>query len=210
LLRPIAKQFIFFLRVALAIGLAGALTLPSVAEPKLQEIRETYFIQGRTVETLIAAIKQGGPPMDPAKVEAGLSGFSVARTKPTFTYRPELQRVPNGCRVIGATVSVIARIVMPDWINRGDASTALQQEWERYHADVLAHERGHVAIALEAARRIERGILGLTGEHRCDDVPKLVRSIAQEEVRRQNEEQAEFDRREGSCALRKSCLRAPN
>ena len=81
-------------------------------------------------------------------------------------------------------------------------------EWDRYAADVLAHERRHAAISRRTAQAIERGILVLPARPTCDELRATIRPAVEAIVRDHDAEQAAFDLKEGSCLLRKSCLGA--
>lgn len=179
-----------------------ALATPASAEPVYTEIIDTYPIRGQTIAELRASIRQHGLVAE----SSTRPSVSVARAKPQFQWSYKSRPAGGVCAITEITVTLHETIVMPEWADSEGATPALQAEWTRYRENVLAHERGHAAISLVAARRLETDLLKVTAPA-CDSIKAALRANAVGIIERHNEEQRAFDAAEGSCQLRKSCLK---
>lgn len=190
-------------RTVVAVAVAGALwASPAVhAEPTYSETTVSYNITGQSPTELLQSIASNGPRLD----KPGM--HSVARAIPKFSWSWNLGQGPAGCRITNTKVGLVVTIYMPRWQDRGSAQPALKADWDRYAADVLAHERRHAAISRRTAKAIERGILALPPKPTCVELRATILPAVEAIVRNHDEEQAVFDRKEGSCLLRKSCLK---
>ncbi len=207
-------EMMFFDRVTRRRGLALwplfavlsiAFPRAAIADPILKQTNETYDIRGSTIRELKAAMREHGPSGTGAP-SADRNKIVVGRTSTTFAWTFQHVKTQDGCTAKSIAVTLEARVVMPLWTDKLLATYALQAEWDRYRADVERHEQRHVDIAFETARELERGLAEARSE-KCGDLQAVMRAIAEGHMERDRRNQREFDAREGSCHLRKTCIK---
>ena len=105
-----------------------------------------------------------------------------------------LEPAGTGCRLTAVTSVVHVAYTLPRWADRNGASPMLQARWDRYAANLEAHEKGHGTVAMSVATLIDRELVGLQDQEDCDKVrSEAARRV--ESVMRQGEGmQNEYDR----------------
>jgi len=102
----------------------------------------TYDVSGSTLEE--AADNVGLPGG-----EAGLTEFGIG-----YEYDGVRRGLPRNL-----VVHLSITITMPRWLDRDGATGPEQDEWDRFHAALLAHEQEHASRMRSGARRVHARLL---------------------------------------------------
>jgi predicted secreted Zn-dependent protease len=140
---PAVRRFIR--ACAFGVALSASFALPTAAAQEVAVVH--YDVAGATVEELHASLGQRGPWVDGTRFHAHTK-WNVTWT---YRYAPGVR----GCGFSRFDVRIDAEMTLPRWQGRTGAPTALVERWDRYLAALRAHEYGHYAHGLEAAREIE-------------------------------------------------------
>lgn len=118
---------------------------PSVAVDALDE---TYAVTGTTMATVTRSLRENGPVVDGRRV------FGRHRWNVSWRYRS----VPTAthCTLTDVRVSLMSRILLPEWSDRDAADPELVRAWGEFLEGLRTHELGHRALAYRAAAEIER------------------------------------------------------
>lgn len=101
----------------------------------------------------------------------------------------------NGrCAISGVLSTVHVTYTLPRWADRETAPAPLRDRWDRYHLSLLAHEKGHGAIALEVAKLIDAALVGQSSDEGCDGLNTGSVKIVDEVMLRGEAMQREYDR----------------
>jgi predicted secreted Zn-dependent protease len=183
---------------ALSCGLAVAAacaTAPPVdvgqIPPDVDVVMSTryYPVTAATVQGLRDEMRAAGPSADGRK----WAGATQARTRWTFSHR----RRGMVCMLYDVRVVVTAQMRLPRWQPEAPPDSATQAWWDDFSARLLAHERGHVRIAVDGAREIAATLRPLEGSVSCDALTMRANGAAQVILVRAREQQAEYDRLTG-------------
>ena len=109
-------------------------------------------------------------------------------------WAPCLEPRGAGCRLGGVSAVAYVTYTLPRWADRNFAVEQVGARWDRYATNLLAHERGHGAVALEVARRFEVELVGLVDMERCEDVTDEAARRVDAIIRHGETMQNEYDR----------------
>jgi predicted secreted Zn-dependent protease len=129
----------------------------------------TYVIAGSNARQLRAAIALLGPVRDGHRFGA--------YTDWEITWR--FRRCASAITMV--EVDLVACVTLPAWRPPRTAPRALVDEWRRYRSAMTAHERGHVALAEEAAHALAAALVQLADEARPFD-PTLLDQRCREQA----------------------------
>lgn len=76
----------------------------------------------------------------------------------SFRYAPR----DGVCRVTHVEVRLRSETIVPRWVDRDRADSALVREWDTYIARLRGHENAHRAIAYRGARAVQRALKRVT------------------------------------------------
>jgi predicted secreted Zn-dependent protease len=123
----------------------------------------------------------------------------VGMTAPLVRWQIRIRRVAGAqlgqgehCDVVGATVQVYIRTVLPTWKRPVGASDALSRQWEVFIQATSRHENGHRNIALNTAVAIAKTLEGDRGLP-CDGLDALADASARAQVDLGNQHQLIYD-----------------
>ena len=102
------------------------------------------------------------------------------------------------CRVGKVKVSVDARVTLPSWRGRANASEELGKAWDNIDRYTRLHEAVHVAMAFKYAKRMETEIAALPARPMCSQVNKDARSLYTSLLAEHDASQRQFDADEQS------------
>jgi predicted secreted Zn-dependent protease len=145
-----------------------------------------YPVTAATVSGLRDEMRAVGPAADGRQ----WAGATQARTRWTFTHR----RRGMVCMLYDVRVVVTAQMRLPRWQPDVPPDSATQAWWDDFSARLLAHERGHVRIAVDGAREIAETLRPLEGSVSCDALTMRANGAARIILVRARERQAEYDR----------------
>ena len=140
-------------------------------EPEVEIVEatlKTYAVTGTTPERIRESMKENGPYFWHRRATAR----AAAELNLDWDYREE--KVEDGCRIRAFKVVVRVGLVMPEWRDRADARPEAQASWDRLYADLLRHERGHHAIAVEAGNELARRIRALGAFPDCASISPAI------------------------------------
>lgn len=114
-----------------------------------------YVITGDTPAELRAGINRLGPVID-GRTRAGSAHWHIR-----WNWSSEDRG--GTCAMRDVRVHLDLSVRLPRWEPGESAEHATRLWWERFHRDLVAHEQGHVDIAIAAAREIHDGIRAVRG-----------------------------------------------
>jgi predicted secreted Zn-dependent protease len=114
------------------------------------------------------------------------------------------------CMLRDVRVIVSAEVRLPKWEPEAPPDSAALAWWSDFSARLLEHERGHVSIAVDAAREIAETLRPLEGSISCDGLGMRANGAAQMIVFRARERQEEYDRVTGHGARQPADSTKPN
>jgi predicted secreted Zn-dependent protease len=135
-----------FLCVAAALVSAGYSI--AWAEPEIKEKDEQYDIHGNTMAQLFSEMHHKG----------GRSN-GVAWCSWNIEWDPEYAKTPNGYVVTKPKTKIVITYRYPRWTDQDKAPEKLKKEWDALLQNAMVHEKGHGAIAKEAARAIDDALM---------------------------------------------------
>ena len=148
---------------------------------------ERYDVRGSTYDELVRSMREGGP----VSGRTGRSHYGITEVgfRPRWTLRP----VDGGCELVSAVVDLDVRIVVPRWVGREAATSALRTRWDALRDDVERHERQHEAIARDWRERMFASLNEPARGASCDALSRTLTDRAQAIVDRHRDAQLRFD-----------------
>ncbi|MEM8750818.1 MAG: DUF922 domain-containing protein [Pseudomonadota bacterium] len=167
--------------LALCAGLASCQSLNSSRVSV-----DYYAISGNTTAALDREILAKGP-----RINGGRHAVAVARIRiiPNIRYVNN----DNGCQVSRAKVNVDAKVTLPRWTGRANATKELGKAWDNIDRYTRLHEGVHVAIAFRSASAIEKAVKALPRYKRCEDLKAQVRQLINTALEDHDRKQRQFD-----------------
>jgi predicted secreted Zn-dependent protease len=174
-------------------ALAGACASPPPFDvggvpPDVDVVTRTryYPISSAEIELLRAEATTVGPFADSRR----WAGATQSNTRWTFSHL----RRGMVCMLHDVRVVVTAEIRLPKWQPETPPDSGTLAWWNDFTARLLAHEQGHVRIAVDGAREIAETLRPLEGSVSCDGLTMRANGAAQVVLVRARERQAEYDR----------------
>ena len=164
--------------VVFALVLLLAVPPWAVAEPAVNIQAHYYPVAGRT-EVQIRQSLDRSTPVRPN----GRPFDAYTRWDIDWQFRWAFDG-DGTCRMM--TVASVVRIVQtfPRLENAAALPPDLADRWERYMRALAAHEAGHVALGVDAARDIEQQLMQMGDRSSCDQLEADANSMAREIIAR--------------------------
>ncbi len=143
---------------------------------------EYYDIRGTTLEALGREIASKGP-----------EGRWWGTASTSVTYRYTTRQSPKGCSIDAAHALIDTTVRLPRWVNRAEASAAVQDRWDSASRSLELHERGHVQISMTGAQEFERAMRELPEEAACETILAAVKRLNAALQNRLHERQTKYD-----------------
>lgn len=167
------------LAVAVLFGAATA----SIADPLLTERFDYYDIKGDSAETLLRSIKamrgnlqRHGHTSWKVEWQLGWSGSA------------------GNCRLSEHEVAVDVVYRLPRWRGMTESDNPqLVKRWQTYDKALRLHERGHCAIAVEAAEAVENAFATMTPKENCDRLVDHANARATDILERHKQRELDYD-----------------
>ena len=172
------------------LGLTLAGFTPATAGSLEQKTR--YFaVRGSTLSELDDSLSRAGPVIE--QTGRRHPGATSVKFDGEVTYK----RVPEGCAVKDATISLALDITLPKWARpkRVDSRTALI--WQTLEKDITRHERRHAEIAINFQKRMESALRNLRPERDCATMERMANTVMSRYLAEHERKQIEFDTIEG-------------
>jgi len=174
------------IRILLAASLVGLTALPSAAE-SLTKTYSYFSVGGTTLDELEDQLNRRGPQVK------STGRRHPGATQMQFNTRLGYQEKGGYCRVIEATVTVKAKVILPRWRQRGKAEQDVRVIWDTLSSDIKRHEEQHVAIAQQHARELERKLVRLGRQKNCAIAAGKAKATADKVLAKHDKAQARFD-----------------
>jgi predicted secreted Zn-dependent protease len=125
----------------------------SHAEPKLQNQVQSFDVSGASVDTIRASLNRQRQ-------------HSANRVNWRFNW----ESTPGQCRITDVQTEVSVTLHQPRLLPDPQRPASVQGQWDAYLLALQAHQEGHVELALNSARDIERAIMALPPANSCDQL----------------------------------------
>ena len=145
-----------------------------------------YKISGNSTAALDSEIKRKGP-----KISGGNHAVAIARIK--MFPKVDYDKVPSGCRISSARISVDAKVTLPKWTGRKTASQKLGEAWDSIDRYTRHHEATHVDMAFSYARKMERKLLKIGTQPNCEKVRTEAKKVIDQYLKAHDKAQRKFD-----------------
>ena len=121
---------------------------------------DNYPVQGFSIGELGATMRQWSP-----RDEAGRPVWGQTQWRMNWKFKHD---VASGCRIGSFTITVSARMKMPDWLDRAKAPPELQGKWDSFYRALRIHEDGHRDNGIRAANDLARRLRGMEANRDCE------------------------------------------
>jgi predicted secreted Zn-dependent protease len=168
------------LALILAVLLAAA---PSRAEVVVSTATEHYPVTGRTPKEIAENLKRHSP------IKEGGRTFQ-AHTRSNIRYEFSWTRKNGRCTMKKATINITVTYKYPELVDTPDSRT--KQWWEAYLKRLEEHELVHGAMAIDAARELDKTLNSL-GELECSTVKDVVHALGEASLDAMRNRQRAYD-----------------
>lgn len=174
----------------LTVCLLACAVAPPAQAATLSKTYSYFTIHGRTLDEIQDQLDRNGPRL------AGTGKRHPGATRMEFNTHVGYRERGGRCEVVGAKVSLTAKIILPRWSQRG-APADVRFVWETLAADIKRHEEAHVVIARNYARDLEKQLGQVRPQRDCAAARRLVKDTTDRMLARHDVEQDRFDDIEG-------------
>ncbi len=179
------------LRILLAASLIASTALPAASE-SVSKSYSYFSVGGTTLDELESELNKRGP-----KVKSTGQRHPGA-TRMQFNTRLGYLEKDGSCRVTEASVTVKAKVILPQWRQRARADSDARLVWDALSSDIKRHEEQHVSIARDYARQLERKLMRIGRQKDCKVAAQKAKTIADRTLDAHDKAQAKFDRLESA------------
>jgi len=171
----------------LAVSLVGLGS--SAAEPQVKRNIVYYDVSSSTPQAIRAELDRLGPihAADKRRFDA------TTRWHVKWTYR--YRNVGQDCAIARVSTTVDVTITMPRLKADSPRPQAVARAFEEFSEKLMQHEEGHAQIGIDAAKRIEAGMLDLKPHPTCDALGRAANALGQSLIKEANQKDAEYDAR---------------
>ena len=145
-------------RFALLLLIGAAMPRSAAAEVREQLATTEYAVTGNPSASLLQLLNAASPVREYGRTFHGYTKWYVS-----WRYRWN-ESADGSCRISSVTTRVDGHTTLPRLVG-GSAEQRLR--FDTYLAALRIHELGHFAIAQQAGREIDAGILALPQMHNC-------------------------------------------
>jgi len=180
------------LAMVAALSAAQAMVPPGPTEPEVRVVSAplaTYPVEGVTLTRIRRSIRDNAPQMHYRRT-------ARARASSRMDWQLREVETDEGCRITSFTVLLTQGLLMPDWRDRDEAAPEARRKWDAFYADLLRHERVHLANALDAANDLARRIRTLGMFPDCDALRSSLARTKQSVIGEYERIDREFDAKE--------------
>ena len=152
----------------------------------------SYFsIGGATVDEIESQLSKNGPHVKTT------GHRHPGATRMAFTTRLGFAEAAGSCRIVSATVTVKANIILPRWKRPRKADAGVRLLWDTLSADIKRHEESHIVIAKNHARELEQALLSIGRQGDCETARTKAKAVSDRVLARHDRAQVQFDKVEG-------------
>ena len=175
--------------------LAALLGLALVSPASAAGVAKTYSyfsIGGSTLDAIQKELDRRGPHVK------STGHRHPGATQMEFISRVGYQQTTKGCVIASASVTVKAKIILPQWRRPRAADQDVRLIWDTLSDDIKRHEEQHVTIARDHARQLERKLVRLGRQKNCAIAAGKAKAAAGSILDRHDKAQEKFDRVESA------------
>jgi len=155
----------------------------SWAEPQITESNTYYEIHGNTLEQLRSEMHHKGG-----------HSFGVAFTDWRVSWMADRVETPQGFVVTNSNTKVIVTYLYPKWVDEAQAPEELRQKWATLMKAIVIHEKGHGAIAIEAARAVDQAVMAVKPNKSAHVLDGYVKIAGERVLPIYRKKEVEYDR----------------
>ena len=174
---------------ALSFVIALLAAMPVRAEPTVTESVQYYDVTGATAREVRASLNREGP----ISGTDGKRYDAVCRWNVAWKF--EYRRGNGSCAIASASTEVKITITFPRLKADETTSASLVKAFASYSEKLMVHEKGHAQNAIDAARKIEAGILALRPEPNCDAMRNAANNLGYALIKEANQADLDYDSR---------------
>ena len=173
---------------ALSLVIVILAALPARAEPTVSESVHYYDVSGATARQVRASLNREGPTSG----DVGKRYDAVCRWNVSWKF--QYRRGETSCAIASASTEAKITISFPQMKSDETTSASLVKAFASFTEKLMLHEKGHAQNAIEAARKIETGILALPPEPTCDALRTKANDLGHAFIKEANQADVEYDR----------------
>ncbi len=173
---------------------AALLLLGTVGSADAGSVSKTYSyfsIGGTTLEEIENELNTHGPQVKSS------GRRHPGATQMEFTTRIKYAENVKRCKVVEASVSVKAKVILPKWRRSKGAGDDVRMVWDTLASDIKRHEESHVVIAKNHARELEDALKKMWPQKTCEAAADKAKALSDKILSKHDRAQEEFDRVEG-------------
>ncbi len=154
----------------------------SFAEPDITETNTYYDIHGITVEQLRSEMHHKSGHSD---------GFAFTNWR--ISWMPDRVQTPQGFVVTKSNTNLIITYRYPRWTDEAQGSPELRQKWATLVKAIVIHEKGHGAIAMEAARAVDQAVIAVKPNKNAHILDGYVKIAGEQVLAVYRKKEVEYD-----------------
>ena len=155
----------------------------SWAEPPVTESNTYYDIHGNTLEQL----------MNEMHHKSGHT-FGAAFTDWRVSWVADRAQTPKGFVVTKSNTKLTITYRYPRWVDEAQAPAELRKKWDTYCKALIIHEKGHGAIAMEAAREVDKAVMAVKPEKYVQSLYGRVNVAGNKVLKEYRKKEEDYDR----------------
>ena len=158
--------------------------------PSVRLAIEYYDVRGKTVaEVQRDAVAKGLHGGWDSRIAVGL-----ARSR--FAFHPDTVDTPRGCALRRLLVTLDTTIFTPRWVETPGTRAEMRAKIDKWVRYVEGHERGHYAVAVQAAYDLRERLSTVAPARHCIQITNELHLRLNRFLAHHNNLQADFHRRE--------------
>ncbi|NGN39593.1 DUF922 domain-containing protein [Mesorhizobium sp. CGMCC 1.15528] len=179
-------------RILLALGLITCSAIPAGAV-SLSKTYSYFSVGGNTLDQIENELAKHGPQVKTSNKR------HPGATQMEFTTRLGYAQgttafASSFCQLAEAKVTLKVKIILPRWSRPRKAEQDVRLIWDTLASDIKRHEEGHVVIAKNYAREMERAMKAIDRQKDCKTVLAKAKEIRARILEKHDKAQEQFDR----------------
>lgn len=177
-------------RVGLAVLFVSqlALSVPVHADVKVTVRNSTYRVHGSTIQSVVKAMKHGGPHSD----NHGRRALALADYR--YSTRLQTERRNGLCRVKRADVRMTIYFILPQLSASARLSKNHKSRWKRIYSMIRNHENRHGRYYRQFANELHHALTRMKPMKNCSALFQTERKIRRRLEQRNQNRNSWYDR----------------
>lgn len=166
------------------------ISLSAYSEVLLQERFEHYLIAAKEIDQIKLELRNNSPVSTKEQVFHGGTEWTLV---PNFRWKKEQFL----CRIKDVHVKLNGTYTMPKLEHSLTVSTSTKERFDDYYQALLAHEKGHQELWLEAGNEIEKLLLSFPPHFSCHELASQAKKQVGQIILRFQNSNKEYDQATG-------------